>query len=130
MDIPARLNELRESKGFSVRALARMAGLSQPYLRQIELGIKSNPSAAVLQKLAVALGVTVADIMGTSVEIPEDSLKGIPKSLVEFARKKGKAAGLRQEDIEMLKGIHFRGRRPKKAEDWELIFLLLKRLLG
>jgi hypothetical protein len=38
--------------------------------------------------------------------------------------------GLRQEDIEMLKGIHFRGRRPKKAEDWELIFLLLKRILG
>ena len=130
MGIPARLKELRESKGFSVRALARMAGLSQPYVRQIELGIKSNPSAAVLQKLAVALGVTVADIMGTSVEIPEEALQGVLKSLTEFARKKGKVSGLRQEDVEMLKGIHFRGRRPKKAEDWELIFLLLKRLLG
>ena len=130
MDIPARLKQLRESKGLSVTRLAHLSGISQPYLRQIELGIKKNPSAEVLQGLAATLGVTVADIMGTSVEIPEESLRGVPKSLKEFARKRGKAVGLRQEDIEVLKRIHFRGRVAGKEEDWELIFLLLKRLLG
>lgn len=130
MDIPARLKQLRESKGLSVTRLAHLSGISQPYLRQIELGIKKNPSAEVLQRLAATLGVTVADIMGISVEIPKESLRGVPKSLKEFARKRGKAVGLRQEDIEVLRRIHFRGRHPGKEEDWELIFLLLKRLLG
>jgi DNA-binding XRE family transcriptional regulator len=130
MDIPKRLKKLREARGWNVSELARASGLSQPYLRQIELGIKRNPSAAVLNQLAVALGVTVADIMGTSVAIPASSLEEAPDSLRELVRKQGKQLGLRQEDVEMLKGIHFRGRRPERSEDWELIFLLLKRLLG
>ena len=70
MDIPKRLRKLREARGWNVSELARASGLSQPYLRQIELGIKRNPSAAVLNQLAAALGVTVADIMGASVAIP------------------------------------------------------------
>ena len=130
MDIPKRLKKLREARGWNVSELARASGLSQPYLRQIELGIKRNPSAAVLNQLAAALGVTVADIMGTSVAIPGSSLEEAPDSLRELVRKQGKRLGLRQEDIEMLKGIHFRGKRPERSEDWELIFLLLKRILG
>ena len=130
MDIPKRLKKLREARGWNVSELARASGLSQPYLRQIELGIKRNPSAAVLNQLAVALGVTVADVMGTSVAIPASSLEEAPDSLRELVRKQGKQLGLRQEDVEMLKGIHFRGRRPERSEDWELIFLLLKGILG
>ena len=72
----------------------------------------------------------MADILGTSVEIPDTALGDAPKSLRDFARTRGKAVGLRQEDMAMLKDIHFRGRRPTRMEDWELIFLLLKRLLG
>ena len=61
---------------------------------------------------------------------PQEALKKIPPSLRSLARKRGKHLDLRQEDIEMLKNIHFRGKRPNKEEDWELIFLFLKRILG
>jgi len=87
MDIPKRLRKLREARGWNVSELARASGLSQPYLRQIELGIKRNPSAAVLNQLAAALGVTVADIMGASVAIPGSSLEEAPDSLRELVRK-------------------------------------------
>ena len=130
MNIPARVKELRESRGFSGAELARRASVSQPYLRQIELGIKRNPSAEVLRRLAQALGVTVADIMGTPTSVPATALEEAPESLKEFARTRGRRLALRQEDVEMLRGIHYRGRAPESPEDWELIFLFLKRLLG
>jgi len=129
MDIPARVTELRQKKGVTVTELARRAGVSQPYLRQIELGIKRNPSAAVLQRLAKALGVTVADIMGTPVGVPERTLADAPASLQEFVRRRGKALGLRQEDVEILAGIHYRGRQPETIDDWEVIFRFLRRIL-
>ncbi len=130
MDIPKRVRVLRQARGISVAQLAKAAGVSQPYLGQIEAGVKKNPSAAVLLKLAKALRVTVADIIGSSTEIPEKALRTIPASLRELARKKGKKLGLRQEDIEMLGAIHYRGAQPETADDWELIYLFIRRLLG
>jgi len=38
--------------------------------------------------------------------------------------------GVRREDVEMLKQIHYRGQRPGTLEDWELIFLFIRRILG
>ena len=130
MDIPAALKALREAKGLNMRQLARASNVSAPYLRQIEMGIKKNPSAAVLQKLATALGVTVADIMGTQTTVPASSLAQAPESLKEFVRRSRRRLSLRQEDIEVLRSIHYRGSSPETPEDWELIFLFLKRLLG
>ena len=125
-----RLTALRTAKGMSVTALAELSGVSAPYLWQIESGTKKNPTGEVLQKLAAALGVTVADLIGTSLVIPEEALQESPPSLQRLARRRAKQLDLRQEDIEMLTHIHFRGRRPRKEEDWELIFLFLKRILG
>jgi len=130
MALKERLKSLRIAKGISVAALAVASGVSAPYIWQIESGTKKNPTGDVLQKLAAALGVTVADLIGTSFVIPEEALKEVPASLQRLARRKAKQLDLRQEDIEMLKHIHFRGRRPGKNEDWELIFLFLKRILG
>jgi len=84
----------------------------------------------VLQRLAKALRVTVADIIGASTVIPEGALHAIPASLRDLVRKKGKKLGLRQEDIEMLRSIHYRGAQPETSDDWELIYLFIRRLLG
>ena len=129
MDIPARLKALREARGLSLTDLAKASHVSQPYLGQIESGIKSNPSAAVLQRLATALRVTVADLIGAPVAISQESLEQTPEALRELVRKRGKAIGLRQEDIEMLRNINYRGKAPETVEDWELLFLFIKRLL-
>lgn len=130
MALKERLKSLRSARGISVAELAEVSGVSPPYIWQIESGGKKNPSGEVLRKLAAGLGTTVADLLGTSLIIPEDSLKKAPHALRRLAKRKGKQMDLRQEDLEMLKSIHFRGKRPSKEEDWELIFLFLKRILG
>lgn len=51
------LREQRESSRLSLRQLAEQAGVSNPYLSQIERGLR-RPSAEVLQQLAKALRIS------------------------------------------------------------------------
>jgi transcriptional regulator with XRE-family HTH domain len=51
-----RLRSLREKSQLSTRALAARAGISQPYLSQLERGL-SSPSMVTTYRLAEALGV-------------------------------------------------------------------------
>jgi len=48
----------RETASMSVRRLAEAAGVSNPYLSQIERGLR-RPSAEILQQLAQALKISV-----------------------------------------------------------------------
>jgi transcriptional regulator with XRE-family HTH domain len=48
----------RETASMSVRRLAEAAGVSNPYLSQIERGLR-RPSAEILQQLARALKISV-----------------------------------------------------------------------
>lgn len=130
MTIGKRLKTLREARGLSVQALAEASGVSAPYLWQIENGRKSNPSGQALRRLATALGTTVAELLGEPLEIPEKTVSSLPPALRRLVRRRGKALDMRQEDVEMLRRVHFRGRLPASEEDWELVFLFLKRLLG
>ena len=130
MSICQQLKELRLERGLSVAELADEAHVSPPYIWQIEGGRRQNPGAEKLQKLATALGVTIAELIGSSQGIPSEALEEAPSSLKAFVRARGKKLGVQKEDVEMLKQIHFRGRRPRNKEDWELIFLFLKRILG
>ena len=51
----------REHRGLAGKALAARAGISAPYLTQIEVG-KREPSLTVLKALAAALGVGLDDL--------------------------------------------------------------------
>ena len=130
MSLKEKLKSLRTAKGIRVAELAQASGVSPPYIWQIEKGMKKNPSGQVLKRLAEALRTTVADLLETSLAITEEALAEVPPSLRRLAKRKARQLDLRQEDIEMLKHIHFRGKRPDKEEDWELIFLFIKRILG
>ncbi|BFU42079.1 helix-turn-helix domain-containing protein [Krasilnikovia sp. MM14-A1004] len=56
-DIGGFIRDLRQSAKISLRQLAERAGVSNPYLSQIERGLR-KPSAEVLQQLASALRVS------------------------------------------------------------------------
>ncbi len=58
------LRELREMRRMSVRTLAAKAGFSASFISQVEHGLAS-PSIASLEKLAAALGVTLAEFFQT-----------------------------------------------------------------
>lgn len=51
------IREQRGANGISVRQLAKLAGVSNPYLSQIERGLR-KPSAEILQQLAKALRIS------------------------------------------------------------------------
>jgi transcriptional regulator with XRE-family HTH domain len=59
--IAARLREFRGARGLSLEALAADSGVSRSMISLIERG-ESSPTAVVLDKLAVALGVTLATL--------------------------------------------------------------------
>ena len=52
----------RRNRGMTQAALAHAAGISQPYLAQIESGQKSGVDVRVFVAMAKALGVRVDDI--------------------------------------------------------------------
>ena len=56
-DIGFFIRDLRRNAGVSLRQLADRAGVSNPYLSQIERGLR-KPSAEVLQQIATALRVS------------------------------------------------------------------------
>lgn len=56
-DIGAYIRELRRHARISLRQLAEQAGVSDPYLSQVERGLR-KPSAEVLHQLAGALRVS------------------------------------------------------------------------
>lgn len=60
-DLGAYLREQRESAQMSLRQLAAVAGVSNPYLSQIERGLK-RPSAEILQQIAKGLQVSAESL--------------------------------------------------------------------
>jgi len=55
------IREQREQAQVSVRQLAKLAGVSNPYLSQIERGLR-RPSADILQQLAKALRISAEQL--------------------------------------------------------------------
>ena len=55
------LREQRQSARLSLRQLSELAGVSNPYLSQIERGLK-RPSAEILQQLAKGLEVSAESL--------------------------------------------------------------------
>lgn len=60
MEVGKRIAFFRTSKGYSVNKLANLSGVSQSYLREVELGNK-NPTVEFLSVLCNTLGVTLKE---------------------------------------------------------------------
>lgn len=60
--VAARLKVLRRRRGLTQTELAARAGISRGYLSRLEIA-RQDPSLSVLEKLATALGVTVARLL-------------------------------------------------------------------
>jgi transcriptional regulator with XRE-family HTH domain len=70
------LKEQRISAKLSLRQLAEQAGVSNPYLSQIERGLR-KPSADVLQQIAKALRISAEQLyIRAGIISPEDGVGG------------------------------------------------------
>lgn len=74
-DLGAYIREQRKAAQLSLRALASRAGISNPYLSQIERGLR-NPSADILQRVAQALRISAESlyVQAGMLEEPRGSL--------------------------------------------------------
>ena len=75
----AYIREQRENAQYSLRQLAQAAGVSNPYLSQIERGLR-KPSAEILQQLAKAL-----EISAETLYVRAGLLDGEPEASSVFA---------------------------------------------
>ena len=70
------LREQRVASRLSLRQLAQQAGVSNPYLSQIERGLR-RPSAEVLQQIAKALRISAEQLyIRAGILSPEDGVGG------------------------------------------------------
>lgn len=76
MDIGKRISHFRNLRGMTVNKLANKAGISQSYLREIEMGNYSNPTVDVLESICWALQISMKEFFDESEETDkiEDSL--------------------------------------------------------
>jgi transcriptional regulator with XRE-family HTH domain len=59
-----KLKRIRTARGITQVELARRLKVKQPYVAQLESGAKPNPSLDMLRRLAKALKVSVAELVG------------------------------------------------------------------
>ena len=64
MDVGKRITFLREKKGITVNKLANLSGVSQSYLRDIELGNK-QPTIEYLEYICYGLDISLKDFFDT-----------------------------------------------------------------
>jgi transcriptional regulator with XRE-family HTH domain len=79
------LKEQRVASRLSLRQLAEQAGVSNPYLSQIERGLR-KPSAEVLQQIAKALRISAEQLyIRAGILSPEEGAGGASALTVELA---------------------------------------------
>jgi transcriptional regulator with XRE-family HTH domain len=81
-DVGAFIRSQRELAKMSVRRLAELADVSNPYLSQIERGLR-RPSAEILQQVANALRISVESLYVRAGILPDDahSVSTVPEAI-------------------------------------------------
>ena len=83
-----RIKERRVDIGLNIEQLAQRAGVSKAYISQLESGTSTKPSAGKLYDIAVALGTSMADLLGKTVPVASSSTTiEIPLNLSKIAKK-------------------------------------------
>jgi transcriptional regulator with XRE-family HTH domain len=113
----------RERAGLSLAQLSALSGISKAHLVRLEKGA-GNPSLEILGRIAEALGVTVADLLGSAkLTFTPVEAADVPASLRAFADE----AGLSKPEVQTLASIRFRGdEAPRTAARWRFIYDSLK----
>lgn len=133
-----RLTEIREIQGRSLSEVAEDAGIAKSYLFKLERGEVDNPGLATLDAVAKALKTTLARLLappdksGSHRSTTEPTWESVdarmPDTLREFIQRREGAGEKIPADLKQaLSAIRLRGAQPQRPEDWELIYLAVKR---
>jgi transcriptional regulator with XRE-family HTH domain len=79
-DLGAFIREQRTRSAMSVRKLADQAGISNPYLSQIERGLR-KPSAEILMSIAGALGIRTESLYERAGLLNDTERSGVEEAI-------------------------------------------------
>ena len=124
-----RIRFLRNGKGWSLGDLAKESGLSKSYISDLENGSAGKPNIQYIYAVAVALGITLSELLqegGPRVEAVRSRHKDseLPSGLRELQLE----LKLSDDDVERLAQVSFRGKRPKDKEGWRFLIETLNML--
>jgi transcriptional regulator with XRE-family HTH domain len=127
--IGVRIRNRREDLGLSLNALSEQAKVSKGYLSQLENADASNPSIDTLGRIAEALELPLEELV--SEPRPPEPAKGrLPRGLADFvSERESRGNTLPDEDVEMLRGISYRGRQPRTSADWAFLYETIVRTI-
>jgi transcriptional regulator with XRE-family HTH domain len=117
-----RIREERQKAGLSLQQLADLSGLTKAYVVRVE-GEAANPSMGVVGRIAEALDLTIADLVGGPVirYVADDA--DVSPALRAFAEQ----ARLSSNAVTMLASIRWRdGEQPRTTERWEYVYRSLQ----
>ena len=107
-----RIRELREAKSFSQQDLADRAGMTRPYLSNLERG-QSSPTVDLIVRIAKALDQTPSELLDhfelSDTELVPDLGYGLYPALQELLNDKEARIlyNITAEEIEVLKSVRF-----------------------
>ncbi len=133
MDIGGNISKYRQIRGFTLPDLATKAGVSKAFLWEIESGKSKRPGAEVLFKIAEALDVTIAHLMGKE---PNQEARDLIEPEVNdglrafINERKAQGSPLDPEEVKSLSYVQLRGGRPTTKEQWSLVYGMLKEITG
>jgi len=106
MDLGKRIEQLRKKSDMTPTELARRADVSVPTITKLEDGSSKNPTLDNLQKIASALEVSIAYLIGEGYPIPEN--------LRHLAIKNG----VTYKELDALVLMNFEGKESRTEEEW------------
>jgi len=115
-------------RGMKSNALARRAGISVSYLSELETTEGMSPSAVVLCRIADALEVSVQYLLDLPdrLSVPIGGGPNLPLTLTQ-AKVRFQFA---DDEVALLKGIDYRGKRPQTVDDWNFLLGAIRRVVG
>jgi XRE family transcriptional regulator, regulator of sulfur utilization len=128
MKLHERLRELRQERGLRLKDVTEAAGISIPYLSDLERG-RTNPSLDTLQTLAAAYQISVHDLLESVEFYGEQTTASLPKGLADLIADPVLGAQITNDWVTSLARIELRGKRPNSKEDWYDIYRNLRRIL-
>jgi len=130
MSVAQNLRDARKRAGLTLKQLSEAAKVSKTYLSELENDEEGSkkPSADILLKVAEALSVTIADLIGLPSLQVDESKVILPPSLIEFRDMMAKQMKLpvSEQDLHDLATMRFRGGQPRTKDGWYQLYATLK----
>ena len=112
LDLGSFIREQRGSARLSLRRLSELAGISNPYLSQIERGLR-RPSAEILQQIAKALRISAETLyVQAGILEPPSGSPDLPRAIMADQ-------SISEEQKQALVRIYLSFRRDHEAEQGE-----------